>query len=200
MDFGFNDDDDDGDDGDSNEAVFFTTPGEDGLVRLLTPIQPSDANHSFSGVIFDVQAVGLEPVVVLGVAVGGEIGPYTVYYKPTTYRSGYKLKDGWTVVGKGVEGACWRGSRELRFQTPVVVPCGARVALYIHSSLPHDRGIMYQTFPSYDATVCRDDNLCIYPGEARVGHVAFMDEGEQNENGRWGWYGARCGAVHTWRL
>lgn len=109
-----------------------------------------------------------------------------MYSRPGTYRGTYKSKAGWTRVAGGVEEPCWRGSRELRFVEPVVVPVGARVALYVHSTLPHDRGIMYQSFHSYETPICRDSNLCIYPGEARVGHVAFMDE-EQHENGRWGW-------------
>jgi hypothetical protein len=49
MDFGFNDDVDV--DEDSNDEVVYATAAPDsaGLLRLSTPIAPSDANHSFSG-------------------------------------------------------------------------------------------------------------------------------------------------------
>lgn len=180
------------------ETVYSTIAGPDGVRRLITPIQPSDANHSFNGILFDVRCISMEDVEIVSVAVGGDIGPWQVFAKPASIRTGFKRRsDGWVLVGKGVSEPCWRGSQELPLSVPVVIPAGETHALFVHSSLNHDRGILYQTYPNVDAPICRDRDLSLFPGEARIGSVPFADD-DDDQAGRWGWYrGPRGLAGHV---
>lgn len=62
---------------------------DDGLYRLKTPIPGTKANHSFSGIMFDVRNCGIEDVVLKGVAINGEIGPWRVFCKSGSCREEY---------------------------------------------------------------------------------------------------------------
>jgi hypothetical protein len=70
------------------------TPRPAGEVVLRTAIPPQHANHSFNGLLFDVRATGIEDVVLRGVVVGGEIGRYNIYFRSSTWRSGYQRPEG----------------------------------------------------------------------------------------------------------
>lgn len=151
---------------------------------LSTRIPPQHANHSFNGVLFDVRACGIETVIITGVVVGGEIGRYRIYSREGSHKAGFEQADGWTTVASGVERTNWQGV-ELRLARPVVVACGATAALFVHSEEPNDRGIAYQSYPSYEHVVCSDDSLQVFPGQARVGTEAFDEAGGAR---RWGWH------------
>ena len=152
--------------------------------ELRTRVGPRTANHSFNGLLFDVRAVGLEDVVVTGLVVGGEIGPYAVFVRDGTWRQGYTHEEGWTRVAEGHHAPCPEGC-ELPLARPVLVRAGHTCALFVHSRLNNDRGIAYQSFHNYHEPVASDDSLAVYPGQARIGTDPFVSDEELN---RWGWH------------
>lgn len=53
------------------------------------------------------------------------------------------------------------------FRKPINLLPGQRIALYLHSGLPDDLGIQYQTY-NKDSIVAEDDHIVLFPG---VGHT-----------------------------
>lgn len=57
--------------------------------------------------------------------------------------------------------------RQIRLRNPVTILPHSRRAFYIHSSLPDDLGIQYQSFLE-DDIIFQDERIAVYPG---LGHT-----------------------------
>merc|ERR1711991_797251 len=137
------------------------------------------------------------------------IGDYNIYTKQSSLRTGYKSDTDWTLAGSGTHETAWRGAN-LPLEQPLEVQPGDTAAIYIHTTGQHDRGIAYQSYSRLDQRIAGDENLTLYPGQARIGSNPFaVVEGQEVEAaGLWGWYRAPrglAGAVRyrcrrPWRL
>jgi len=171
----------------------------EGLWRLETRTKPHMGDHSFNGVMFDVENIGIDTVSVAGVVVGGEIGQYTVWGKLESIQTGYKTKSGWELLAQG-ELYNDRPEVQLPLLRPLVVPAGSVGALYVHSAVQNDRGIYYQSCRHDRGSVDADENIRLLPGNARVSPSPFDDSDDADELGGFWWGGWRssrafCGQV-----
>merc|ERR1711991_551674 len=122
------------------------------------------------------------------------IGDYNIYTKQSSLRTGYKSDTDWTLAGSGTHETARRGAN-LPLEQPLEVQPGDTAAIYIHTTGQHDRGIAYQSYSRLDQRIAGDENLTLYPGQARIGSNPFaVVEGQEVEAaGLWGWYRAPRG-------
>ena len=152
--------------------------------RLDTPIQPRRANHSFNGVMFDIKPNGPYEVMVSSMWVGGMMGSVTVWAcdqawcgddnsqrVASSWGHGYHIVDQshWEQIAARYCPPSWDIPAEIVFDHPVRIKPGQIRALYIHSALPDDLGIQYQSFRGADA-ITSDDIVTLLPG---VGHSEY---------------------------
>jgi hypothetical protein len=86
--------------------------------------------------------------------------------------------------------AAWDGTREVTLSQPVRIKPGSARGFYIHSGLPDDLGLQYQSFHSQEEPAAQDEFLTVVPGIGHTGSEPF-----ENYHG---WYRAirgPCGAV-----
>jgi len=188
---------------DSEDSIIFEdidTENEKDLTNLKhmdTPVKPRNSNHTYSGICFDVKSCGFETIIIRGVAVGGEIGNYTIWSKNTSVQVTYKKKSDYTLVAKGFSQPSFQKAKLLKLETPIFLKPNSVVTIYVHSGVRSDRGIYYQSI-SRNSAYCKDDNLEIYPGFARVGNPAFdSNDTDDFGYGNWGWGGWRSGRAFS---
>ena len=75
--------------------------------------------------------------------------------------------DGWELVLDRVVKASWDTPTELFFDQRVVVLPRRRKAFYVHSGLPDDLGVQYQSYREEDV-VAENEHLLVLPG---LGHT-----------------------------
>ena len=80
--------------------------------------------------------------------------------------------DGWELVADEHCAPSWDTPRQVALRVPVVVSPHRKVALFVHSNLPDDLGIQYQSY-GRDSVVAQDDMLRMLPGLGFTGHVPF---------------------------
>jgi hypothetical protein len=116
--------------------------------------------HSFNGVMFDVQAKSPHEVVISSVHVGGMLGLMSVYachsswtgdprsQRNRGYGHQYDVRDAehWELVARGRYKPTWNSTTEIIFDKSVRILPGQRRALYVHSALPDDLGLQYQVY------------------------------------------------------
>ena len=98
--------------------------------------------------------------------------------------------EGWEEVADEFCSPSWDHPREIFLSSPVRVLPGSRIALYIHSGLPDDLGIQYQSYRE-DVVVAEDEHLMIYPGLGHTGSEPFEEVH--------GWYRAYRGLAGSLR-
>ena len=181
---------DSGDEDEGEEPPGVVSVFDNGAWKISTPVRPAHANHSYNGVMFDVQSISIEDVWITAINIGGEIGPYTVYWREGSIALGFKHAADWTQCASGhVDSSEWQGI-DLPLQEPVFLKSHRKIALYIHSSLDNDQAIAYQTYPSMQHPICSDGKIALFPGQGRVGNEPF-DNGAAEQ--RWGWFRAPRG-------
>jgi len=160
---------------------------------LNTPITAAQANHSYNGVIFDVEAKGPYEVTVTSISVGGMLGVVRVFARDRPWEANKSTNTsahwwahresvcrvGWELVAEQTCRPSWDKPLEIKFDVPVVLLPHSRRGLYVHSGLPDDLGIQYQSYGQSDV-VAEDDHVVLLPG---VGHTGSTPFDEQN-----GWY------------
>lgn len=103
-------------------------------------------DHTFSGIFFDVsasEALPLKYVEVHSVWVRGALGPLTVWSTPGGHRGNVRDVGNWTRVYEKTHEANFTEFTELKLEAPVKLERGQRAGLYVHSTLPGDRAIVY---------------------------------------------------------
>jgi hypothetical protein len=60
---------------------------------------------------------------------------------------------------------------KIRLQTPIRILPRQKRAIYIHSGLPEDLGIQYQSYPRSDSIVMENEHMVVFPG---VGHTVSI--------------------------
>ena len=97
----------------------------------------------------------------------------------TGWGHGYEVADEshWELVGQQHCPPSWDSLTEINLEKTLVIKPGQIRALYMHSALPDDLGIQYQSYRG-NAIVAEDDIVQIIPGVGHTGHIPF----------RSGWY------------
>jgi len=165
--------------------------------RLVTPITPAQADHSFCGVLFDVHAKTECSLVITSVWVAGMLGRVRVFARPCSWKGPNEADVATRTVNTGwgtrydidaslweqvADETCapsWDTCREVKLNTPLTVLPHHTIGLYVHSALPDDLGIQYQSYHR-QGPFAQDDNMALYPGLGFTGMRPF--------DTRAGWY------------
>eukprot|EP01031_Cornospumella_fuschlensis_P033452 gene33452-40470_t len=160
--------------------------------ELFTPIGPELADHSYNGIIFDVEARGPFEVTLTSVSVAGMLGRVRVYARNVGWEEGPPStnttahwwahreslnRDGWELVTDTRARPSWDKLTTVPFGTPVVILPHCRRAIYVHSSLPDDLGIQYQSYRKRDI-VALSEHILIHPGLGTGTIVAIVEDAE----------------------
>ena len=78
----------------------------------------------------------------------------------------------WTLVADRVMNPSWDRACNIRFDTPLTMLPRSTCGIYIHSSLPDDLGIQYQSYREGD-TVAQSEHLVILTGLGHTGSEPF---------------------------
>jgi len=157
-----------------------------GTAVLATPVTAAQADHSFNGIIFDLQSRGAYEVNIYSLSVAGMLGRVRIYARDRSWEEDAPNSDtqhhwghhpgvsrhGWTLVADQVCRPAWDRPTEIFFTTPFrILPHETR-GFYIHSGLPDDLGIQYRSCKP-DTMVCQDDCLTVLPGLGHCGSRPF---------------------------
>jgi hypothetical protein len=159
-------------------------------VIIDTPVQPRQADHSYNGVVFDIRAHGAHELVIKSLWLGGMLGTVRVFamrsgpwhqgqFQQKIRRCGWNNandvidRQDWEEVGCQRLPAAWDGTRELKLSKPVRICPGHSRGFYVHSGLPDDLGIQYQSYGDEHDIVVEDDFLTVHPGIGHTGSHAF---------------------------
>lgn len=175
----------------SNKSRHLTIDDGFPVHRLVTELQPRDVDHSFNGVIFDIMNKTHHSIELLSVSIGGMLGRIRIYArglpwemdKPPIAPNPHHWwahrdrisNNGWSLLTDVNCLPSWDRSFEIPLRKSLVLGPHEIKALYLHSSLPDDLGIQYQSF-SKDAIVAEDAHLSIHPGLGHTGSRPFDDE------------------------
>lgn len=151
---------------------------------VMTPISAAQANHSYNGIIFDIESKGPFEVDILSLSVAGMLGRVRVFARDRPWEQDNDdrrnpnhwwahaenvSKTGWYQVADETLMPSWDKPREIRLDTPVKLLPHSRLGFYLHSGLPDDLGIQYQSYPRKDEVFGGDDFINLYPGLGHTG-------------------------------
>eukprot|EP01043_Picozoa_sp_COSAG02_P014531 COSAG02_NODE_601_length_19715_cov_445.701315_18_plen_441_part_00 len=172
-------------------------PGHQPIACVLTTDKaPREAEHSFNGVMFDVEAKEPFEISVHSVHVGGMLGTMSVFacseswcgderslHQYNAYgRQNYDVRDedSWERVYHSAHKPMWDSTTEIKFDKPIVLLPGTRRGIYVHSALPDDLGLQYQSTGRGNEIADQDAHIRIIPGVGHTSSVPFDRE--------YGWY------------
>ena len=177
-----------------NRNVLSSSSEKEETIHVLeTRVAPKNADHSYSGVIFDLECKGPHEVTVHSISIGGMLGRVRIFVrdrpweadKPRERQSihhywattGKLSKHGWTLITDRVCKASWDKAQEIILDTPIILLPHSRRGIYLHSNLPDDTdlGIQYQSYRK-DDIVAEDEILTIHPGLGHTGSTPFDEE------------------------
>jgi len=156
-----------------------TNPIDTDSKVLMTTIQPAEANHSYNGIIQDIESVGPFEIEITSFFIAGMLGRVRVYARDRPWKkdnddrrnphhwwahSESISQTGWYQVADEVCSPSWDKPREIRLSTPVKMLPHTRVGFYLHSSLPDDLGIQYQSYRTSEESFALDKHLVLWPG------------------------------------
>jgi hypothetical protein len=149
--------------------------------KLETRAQPRRADHSYNGIMFDIQAKGPATVQVTSIWVGGLLGPVSIYACLSgSWNGKTTTPNRWILVSEGNYSPSWNIAKEIPLTTPVwIYPTQTR-GFYVHSQLMNDRGIQYQSCWKGSSPTCENSLIRILPG---VGHTS-----DKPFDGDYGWF------------
>ena len=130
---------------------------------LTTHITAAKANHSYNGVIFDIQGIGPYEINVLSISIGGMLGRIRVFARDRPWSADTispastqwwahqesPSRVGWELIADKFYRPSWDRHVEIKFDKPIRLLPHTRRAIYCHSGLPDDLGIQYNC--CYDA-------------------------------------------------
>lgn len=156
-------------------------------------------DHTFCGVMFPIQAkedLPISQLVIRSVAVRGYLGPISVHVSkdnnnngeqarpdPTLLDYQYRGSAHWTKVYEQIHEPSRRAYKSLVLDLPIVLRPGQTRILYIHSTAPHDRAIVYDNSQFTAVSRARYDDafLQIHTGLAHLSPTVF------GQTPIWGW-------------
>jgi len=149
-------------------------PKQSRIYSLDTPKQPHQANHSYSGVLFDIKNKSkLSRIRLLSVSVGGELGEMTVWNCDGMWEGKYMDQDYWRCVARGTFPSSTEKSTEIMFSDPVDLDPGTVAGMYVHSTRPDDLGLYYQSFSRTKDLICEDESVAVFAGLGHTSPIPF---------------------------
>jgi len=159
------------------------------IYSLTTDITAAEANHSYNGIIFDIQCIGPYEINILSISIGGMLGRIRIYARdrpwsantitPTTNQwwahQESPSREGWELVVDKFYRPSWDRHIEIKLNKPIKLLPHTRRGFYCHSSLPDDLGIQYQSYQNKDNKVAESQYVIIYPGLGHTGSIPFDD-------------------------
>jgi hypothetical protein len=163
---------------------------------LTTDKAPREAEHSFNGVMFNIQAKEPYEITIHSVHVGGMLGTMSVYACTESWcgderslhhyggygRQNYDVRseDSWERVYHSAHKPMWNSTTEIKFDKPVTLLPGTTRGIYVHSALPDDLGLQYQSTTRGGEIADEDEHIRIIPGVGHTSSIPFDRE--------YGWY------------
>lgn len=161
---------------------------------LHTRVTAAEADHSYNGVIFDAFVDGPFEVELKSISVAGMLGRIRVYGRDRPWEAPDRAEDddeaeqgrfrrswghqgnvgttGWVLLADQVCQPAWDRPTEILLNRPGATPFRLqpykRRGLYVHSNLPDDLGIQYNSF-SKKQIVAQNEHLRIMPGLGHTG-------------------------------
>ena len=128
---------------------------------VMTPVSAAQANHSYNGIIFDIESPGPYEVEIISFQIAGMLGRVRVFARDRPWETDNDDRrnpnhwwahaesistTGWYPVADEICSPSWDKPREIRLNAPVRLLPHSRVGFYLHSGLPDDLGIIITTF------------------------------------------------------
>ena len=141
---------------------------------LVSRVDAAHSNHSFSGIIFDVEVKGPHEINVTSIAIGGMLGRVRIYGRTVPWQEGTNRNhdmpsiQGWRLLTDTVCRPSWDRHCQIPLQKKFTLLPHTKHGIYIHSALPGDLGIQYQSYP-LSAVVAENEYLRMTPG---LGHAS----------------------------
>lgn len=142
-------------------------------------------DHTFCGVMFDIQckgqedgAVPVEFMLITCLAVRGDLGPMTVWTTPGSYKKKEHAKEKWECIYDAEHTPSRQNYQPLDLVSPIRLQPGESCGVYVHSTLPGDDALVYD---NQRASVTHEDAvLKVLPGQAHLSNRPF------GRHGMWG--------------
>ena len=131
------------------------------------------SDHSFAGIMFDVDVNSHLPikVVINAVAVRGTLGHLTVWYTVGGHEGRELSRSLWTKVFDGKKEASPFVYSKIELSTPIELDQGQTIGLYIHSSEHNDSSIVYDN--RRQSITHSDTFLSVKSGCAHISPIPF---------------------------
>lgn len=127
-------------------------------------------DHTFSGMMFDVQCKGPEEG-----GVRGDLGPLTVWTTKGSYQRKEHQQDKWDCLYEAEHPPSYEKYTPLRLRAPIRLLPGESCGLYVHSKLPGDDALVYD---NQRAQVTHEDAVFrVLPGKAHLSNRPFGRQG-----------------------
>ena len=151
----------------------------DYLVHDSYTVETEDhEDHTFNGVMFDVEVLDRRPVqalVVDSIHVRGGLGQMSVWCVEGGRRGVEEKPAAWTQAFSRHVNASWRDFTSLKLEPPLVLLPGKTYGLYVHSADQGDDGVVYDN--QRDEICHEDDYIRVFPGLAHLSPDPFGADG-----------------------
>jgi hypothetical protein len=128
------------------------------------------------------QVLPVEYLELTALWVRGFLGRVTVWCCEGGYKDHHETAEQWTKVFDNFLPPSPNALVPLEFNTPLCVPAGQRVGLYVHSTRPDDKAIVYDN--QRGKITMQDRFMQVEPGLAHVSNVPFQTT---NHWADWAW-------------
>ena len=160
-----------------------------GSVVVNTSVTAAQADHSFNGIIFDIESKDAHEVEIMSVSLAGLLGRVRIWARDSSCHSnppparsnnywGHHpgiSQLGWTLVADEVCLPSWDRPTEISFNKPFKLLPRSTHGFYCHSGLPDDLGIQYTSCNKREITAF-DDHIKILPGFGHCGNTPFDNQ------------------------
>ncbi|CAJ1330899.1 unnamed protein product [Effrenium voratum] len=164
-------------------------------------------DHTFCGVMFDVQCKGpeeggvpVECLVITCLAVRGDLGPLTVWTTPDSYRKKEHEAHEWDCIYEAEHPPSNENYQALELRSEIRLQPGESCGLYVHSKLPGDDALVYdnqRSHVSHEANMLA--NLAITALTSVLGRMMFSRYCQARRTSAIGLSeGMGCGLAEVW--
>ena len=151
----------------------------DYLVHDSYTVETEDhEDHTFNGVMFDVEVLDRRPVqalVVDSIHVRGGLGQMSVWCVEGGRRGVEEKPNAWTRAFSRHVNASWRDFTSLKLEPPLILLPGKTYGLYVHSADQGDDGVVYDN--QRDEICHEDEYIRVFPGLAHLSPDPFGADG-----------------------
>lgn len=133
-------------------------------------------DHTFCGIMFDLVCKSTLPVDYVEINalwIRGELGPITVWVTEGGFNNRHEEKDAWDQVYCGHHNPSPNEFVRLGLFVPYRMKPGVTYGIYVHSTLPNDRAIVYDN--QRHQITFEDNFVSMLPGLAHLSNVPFSD-------------------------